>query len=222
MTLLKAEQLSKGYHQHGVLQPVLSSIELDLQQGEIVLLFGPSGEGKSTLLHLLAGLIRPDKGEIWFENLALSRASEQQLCQLRRQRLALVFQFFNLIPTLTVAENLQLSASLAQQQLNSHGLVKILKQLGLAAKAAVFPQRLSGGEQQRVAIARALVTQPRLILADEPTGNLDRDNAERVMTLFIEQVRKQNCTLLLATHDPTLKGMADRCLMLEQGVLYER
>ncbi len=217
--LLQAHGLVKTYLAHGVQQSVLSGLDLTLEAGEIVVLQGPSGEGKSTLLNLLAGLDRPDAGEIWLKGEDLAQAAEARLCQLRRQSIGLVFQFFNLVPTLTVTENLQLTLSLCQRVTHQAEIATLLAQVGLTGKAAMFPQQLSGGEQQRVAIVRTLLQQPALILADEPTGNLDRNNAERVMALFVEQVRQRQGTLLLATHDVSLTALADRCLRLENGRL---
>lgn len=217
---LQARGLVKAYRAHGVQQTVLSGLDLSLAAGEVVVLQGPSGEGKSTLLHLLAGLDRPDAGTVWLSGENLTQASEARLCQLRREAVGLVFQFFNLVPTLTVLENLQLTLALGGESKREGDISALLTQVGLSDKAQMFPQQLSGGEQQRVAIVRTLLQQPQLILADEPTGNLDRNNAERVMALFIDQVRQREGTLLLATHDPSLTALADRCLRLENGQLH--
>lgn len=217
---LHARGLVKTYQAHGVQQNVLSGLELSLGAGEIVVLQGPSGEGKSTLLHLLAGLERPDQGQIWLNDEDLAQADEARLCQLRRESVGLVFQFFNLVPTLTVLENLQLALALCGGEARQADIERLLAEVGLTHKTDMFPQQLSGGEQQRIAIVRTLLQQPQLILADEPTGNLDRNNAERVMTLFVDQVRQREGTLLLATHDPSLTALADRCLRLENGQLY--
>ena len=219
--LLKVEGLSRSYGQGDSCQSVLNQLDLTLKAGEICVLLGPSGEGKSTLLHLLAGLIRPDAGRIWLNGSELTAATEAQLCQLRRQQIGVVFQFFNLVPTLSVYENLCLPLSL-NNQLDRIGEVDaLLEQVGLSGKREKFPHQLSGGEQQRVAIVRTLLQRPQLILADEPTGNLDRQNAQQVMALFVQQVRERSGTLLLATHDPSMLKLADRCVRLEQGRLID-
>lgn len=217
--LLQLQGVCKSYHQQGVEQPVLRQLDLQLMAGEVVVLEGPSGEGKSTLLHLIAGLLQPDSGTLSFDGCQLNGCGETQWCQLRRRQIGLIFQFFNLVPTLTVLENLQLGFVLERQPPDEQAIAAQIAQLGLGERQDHFPQQLSGGEQQRVAIARTLLQRPQLILADEPTGNLDRENASRVMELFVQQVRDSGCALLIATHDTSLKALADRSLKLTNGVL---
>lgn len=199
----------------GLGKAVVEDFCLSLCAGESVALWGPSGSGKTTLLNLVAGLLRPDSGSIMVypnegRELPIERFDEQQLATYRSRHVGYVFQFFNLIPTLRVGENIQLALELAGKLDQWPGYVRRLEQLGLAELEDRFPASLSGGEQQRVAVLRALAHSPTLLLADEPTGNLDRANSQRVADLLWDQARSQETALLIATHSETIARRADR------------
>lgn len=197
---------------------VLHELDLALQPGEIVAVVGPSGSGKTTLLNLIAGLEAPDCGSIQLGDTALTGLDEARRTALRRQRLGFVFQFFNLIPTLTAREN-----CLLPQELNGRPeperVDELLARVGLAGHATRYPEQLSGGEQQRVALVRALAHRPVLVLADEPTGNLDAATGEQVAELLWRELRHSGCAALLATHSAALAARADRVLALRGGRL---
>jgi len=203
------------------LRPVLQGVEATLQPGECVALLGRSGSGKSTLLNLIAGIDRPDAGEVWLGDTPISRLAEPELTRLRRRRIGFVYQFFNLIPTLTTQENLALPLELnglPAPEIERRSRAMLLA-VGLEGRASSFPDQLSGGEQQRVAIARALVHQPPLVLADEPTGNLDQQAGEQVLELMFGLARRQAGCLLLVTHSLAVARRADRILTLRDGRL---
>lgn len=222
-TFLQLCQLRKSYPEGNLERAVLAGVDAEIASGEIVALLGRSGSGKSTLLNLIAGIDLPSSGSVWAEGTNLSSLSERERTQFRRRHVGFVFQAFNLIPTLTVAENLQLPL-----ELNGNGssafsrIPELLSKLGLAERAETFPDRLSGGEQQRVAIARALVHQPRLLLADEPTGNLDAQTSAEVLALLQTLVREQGATLIVATHSREVVAIADRVFAMESGKLVEQ
>jgi len=217
--LLEARGLCKSFPDGAARRLVLDAVDLLIGPGEIVALVGPSGSGKSTLLNLLAGLQRPDAGSI---RLAVDGSvremvgmAEAECTRLRRRHVGYVFQFFNLIPTLTVRENVLLPLELnGLAELTGEAMAR-LSVLGLDHRLDDFPAHLSGGERQRTAIARALAHRPELVLADEPTGNLDHANAERVADVLVEQVRSSSCSMVLATHSEAIAGRADRMLHLE-------
>jgi putative ABC transport system ATP-binding protein len=203
---------------------VLRAIDLSVAPGEIVVLLGRSGSGKSTLLNLVSGIDRPTSGTVRVEGVDVVAMSETARTRLRRRRIGFVFQFFNLIPTLTVGENLQLPLELngidgLAGQARARAL---LDEVGLADRAASFPDRLSGGEQQRIAVARALVHDPALVLADEPTGNLDAESARQVLGLLTGLARRAGRTVVIASHSDEAAAMADRVLTLVDGRLVER
>lgn len=221
--VLRLQGLRKAYQEGGRRHEVLHDATAEILRGEFVVLLGPSGSGKSTLLNLVCGIDLPDEGVVQVAGEDLTALSERERTLFRRRHLGFVFQFFNLLPTLTVLENLLLPLELkgrvgAEEEARARGL---LERVGLAARADAFPDRLSGGEQQRVALARALVHDPDLILADEPTGNLDPDTGERVMDLLDSLVREDGRTLLAVTHSRELADRADRILRLDHGVLQE-
>lgn len=195
---------------------VLTDISLTIESGEIIALLGKSGSGKTTMLSLLAGLEKPDHGTISMGEVELSRLSEEQLCDWRAQNLGIIFQQFHLIPHLTAWENVQLSL-----EINNHTDKKLaehwLELVGLENRRDHFPSMLSGGEQQRVAIARALVFNPNLILADEPTGNLDVETGKKVIETLFSMVKKNKTTMILVTHDEELAQKADRIVRLSGG-----
>jgi len=198
----------------------LRGTSLDIRAGEVVALYGKSGSGKTTLFNIIAGLDRPTKGSVWVEGNHLETLGEEGRTRLRRQRLGFVFQFFNLLPTLTAFENVFLSLELAGKP-DPETAEKALKAVGLEAKGGRYPHELSGGEQQRVAIARAVVKEPALILADEPTGNLDTKTGEQVLDLLTGRCRQFGTTLLMATHSPLTCRYSNRILRMVDGLVVE-
>ena len=216
--LVRLDRVTKDYSEGRELRHVLKEASLEVREGELVAIRGRSGSGKSTVLNLVAAIDRPSAGEIYFSGTPLSRLGARERTLLRRDQMGFVFQFFNLIPTLSVLENVRLPAELAGQDASPRAL-DLLERVGLADRAASFPDRLSGGEQQRVAIARALVRDPRLVLADEPTGNLDDATGAAVMGLLDALTRRAGKTLLLATHSRELAALADRVVSIEDGRL---
>lgn len=219
--MLSAYHLHYTYPEAGQLHSVLHDVSLELKHGEQVALVGSSGSGKSTLLNLLGGLDQPAAGQIFLNGQELTALKEPALTVLRRQQIGFIYQQFNLIPTLTVAENIVLPLSLlsipaAQQQ---ERLAFWLNAIHLPTRAKVFPDQLSGGEQQRVAIARALIHQPALVLADEPTGNLDAKTGQLILGLLFNLAKQLQQTLLVVTHSKTVAERAERILVLQEGVL---
>ena len=219
--MLTANHLQYAYAEAGHMQVVLQDINLQVTQGERVALVGSSGSGKSTLLNLLGGLDKPSAGDIHLAGQTFSQLTEPALTLFRRQHIGFIYQQFNLIPTLTVAENILLPLELLgldpdtqQQRLNDW-----LSAIQLPKRAQAFPDQLSGGEQQRVAIARALIHQPALVLADEPTGNLDAKTGALVLDLLFELSRAQQQSLLVVTHSQVVAERADRVLLLQNGCL---
>jgi putative ABC transport system ATP-binding protein len=221
-TTLTARGLAKTYSGDGIEVLALRGVDLDIRQGELVTLMGPSGCGKSTLLHLLGGLDRPTAGSIALGETQVEALSEAESAVLRRREIGFVFQFFNLVQTLTVAENVDLPALLVgtSRKEARRRREELLDRLGVSVRADALPSRLSGGQQQRVALARALVNRPRLLLADEPTGNLDSESAREVVAL-LRELANEGQTVLLATHDPRVAASADRVLQLRNGLLVE-
>jgi putative ABC transport system ATP-binding protein len=215
---------SKAYGSGGTRVAAIDSLTMTIGPGEFVVVAGPSGSGKSTLLQLLGGLDRPTSGTVQFEGRDLDRLGEEELATLRRDTFGFVFQQFNLIPTLTAAENVE--AALAPTPCTAserrHRVADVLGQVGLAARAAHLPSQLSGGEQQRVAIARALANEPRVLLADEPTGNLDRKTGESILGLLYSLWEAAGLTVLLVTHDETIAEAAPRVIRLADGRLAEK
>ena len=219
--MLTANHLQYAYAEAGHMQVVLQDINLQVTQGERVALVGSSGSGKSTLLNLLGGIDKPNAGDIHLAGQTFSQLTEPALTLFRRQHIGFIYQQFNLIPTLTVAENILLPLELLgldpdtqQQRLNDW-----LSAIQLPKRAQAFPDQLSGGEQQRVAIARALIHQPALVLADEPTGNLDAKTGALVLDLLFELSRAQQQSLLVVTHSQVVAERADRVLLLQNGCL---
>ena len=220
---LRFHDLSKSYYEGDVQRVVLQNAHAEFQPGEITAILGKSGSGKSTLLNLISGIDVPDSGQVWVDDQDLTAMSEHDRTLFRRARIGFVFQFFNLIPTLTVGENVSLPLELnhiprpqAQEKAQD-----MLEAVGLLDRWRTFPEKLSGGEQQRVALARALVHDPILILADEPTGNLDEETGTQVISLLAHLTREQNRTLLIVTHSLEATSHADRVLRLSHGQLME-
>ena len=202
---------------------VLCELNASIAQGEFVAIVGRSGSGKSTLLNLLAGLDVPTAGEIWIGDTCISKLNDTDRTIFRRDHIGFVFQFFNLIPTLTVRENVLLTAELSGWNASDAYMQskKLLDAVGLGERANVFPDKLSGGEQQRVAIARALCADPPLILADEPTGNLDADTGTQVLDLLLRLAREHGKTMIMVTHSADIASLANRILKLDHGHLVE-
>lgn len=218
--MLQLTNLTKTYPTPQGPLHVLDGIDLHLAPGESLALMGESGSGKSTLLHLAAGLDTPDRGDVLLEGQSIAALSEPRRAELRRQRLGLVFQQFHLVPSLSVADNLTLQARLAGRE-DVDWAQHLLARLGLAGLNDRYPEQLSGGQQQRLAIGRALAARPHLLLADEPTGNLDEAAAEGVLDLLRELIEESGCALLLVTHSARVAGPLDRCLHLQRGRLAE-
>jgi putative ABC transport system ATP-binding protein len=222
--LVELHDVSKSYTEGDAVRDVLSGVHVSLYPGQFVVLLGRSGSGKSTLLNLLSGIDLPSRGTVRIEGRDLVALSEHQRTLLRRERIGFIFQAFNLLPTLTVEENILLPLELTgRERLKSRERVReLLETVGLGNRADSFPDRLSGGEQQRVAVARALAHAPPLLLADEPTGNLDEQTGRKVLDLLEGLTRRENACALVVTHDPGLVSRADRVLALEAGRLVER
>jgi putative ABC transport system ATP-binding protein len=219
--LLRFHDLTKSYYEGDVRRVVLQNAHAEFQSGEITAILGKSGSGKSTLLNLISGIDAPDSGQIWVDGQELTALSERERTLFRRARIGFVFQFFNLIPTLTVGENVSLPLELNRiPRAQAHQKAQAqLEAVGLLDRWRSFPEKLSGGEQQRVALARALVHDPLLILADEPTGNLDEETGAQVISLLARLTREGNRTLLIVTHSPEATSLADRVLRLSHGQL---
>ena len=222
--LIELRGLSKSYREGDRTHTVLQAVDCRIEPGELVVVLGKSGSGKTTLLNLLSGIDLPDVGEIHIAGVELGGLSERERTLFRRRHVGFVFQFFNLLPTLTVEENLMLPVELngpatPADRDRAHAL---LATVGLAGRERSHPDRLSGGERQRVAIARALMHGPRLLLADEPTGNLDLETGLEVIGLLDRLVREEGRTLVMATHGREVVGVADRVLKIEGGRLLER
>ncbi len=220
--IVRLADVVKVYEEGGQSHTVLDHVSGEFAAGEFVVLLGKSGSGKSTLLNLVSGIDAPTSGDIWVDGAPITRLSERDRTLFRRKHIGFVFQFFNLIPTLTVEENILLPVELARQgrAARERGLA-LLDRVGLADRRAAYPDRLSGGEQQRVAIARALAHDPLLVLADEPTGNLDEDTGRGILALLDELTREVGKSLLMATHSRDVVGVADRVLRVRHGKLVQ-
>jgi len=222
--LVELRDLSKAYEEGKQRRMVLCNASAAIARGELAVLVGRSGTGKSTLLNLLSGIDQPDSGEVIVDGVSLSALSERQRTLFRRDRIGFVFQFFNLIATLTVEENLllplELKGKVSRQQ--REAALSLLDEVGLADRAASYPDQLSGGEQQRVAVARALAHDPLLVLADEPTGNLDLETGLQVLEILDRLTRRAGKTLVMVTHSPEVVGLADRVFRIEDCRLVER
>jgi putative ABC transport system ATP-binding protein len=219
--LLAARDLHKAYTQGTNVEQVLNGVSLEVTAGRFVSIMGPSGSGKSTLLHLLGGLDVPDSGEVALDGVALSAMSDDDRTRLRRNQIGIVYQFFNLVPVLTVEENVALPAVIAGAKPASYAtkLAEVLKLVGMSEHKHKQPAQLSGGQQQRVAIARALFIEPRILLADEPTGNVDMRTGNEILELFVAAQRELGQTIVMVTHDARSAGFGDEVLLLRDGKL---
>jgi putative ABC transport system ATP-binding protein len=222
--LIELRNLTKDYDEGDRRRPVLCEANATIGRGELAVLIGRSGSGKSTLLNLLSGIDQPSSGAVLIDGVEISSLAERDRTLFRRDRIGFVFQFFNLIPTLTVEENLLLPLELKGRLEPGarRAALDLLAEVGLADRAASYPDRLSGGEQQRVAVARALAHDPLLVLADEPTGNLDVETGLQVLALLDRLTRQAGKTMVMVTHSPEMVGVADRVFRIEACRLVER
>ena len=219
MEILKVENLTKSYGKGEAKVDAIKNINLSINKGEFVAIIGPSGSGKSTLLHLLGGVDKPTSGKVYIIDVDIYNLKEKDLSIFRRRNVGLIYQFYNLIPVLSVKENILLPAELDNRKIDKDYLDDLLKTLGLKERANHLPNELSGGQQQRTSIGRALINRPSIVLADEPTGNLDSKNSKEVLELLKLSVRKYNQTLIMITHDPSIALQADRVITIEDGTI---
>ena len=219
MEILKVENLTKSYGKGEAKVDAIKNINLSINKGEFVAIVGPSGSGKSTLLHLLGGVDKPTSGKVYTNDVDIYTLKEKDLSIFRRRNVGLIYQFYNLIPVLSVKENILLPAELDNRKIDKDYLDDLLKTLGLKERANHLPNELSGGQQQRTSIGRALINRPSIVLADEPTGNLDSKNSKEVLELLKLSVRKYNQTLIMITHDPSIALQADRVITIEDGTI---
>ncbi|MCW6073722.1 ABC transporter ATP-binding protein [Clostridium sporogenes] len=219
MEILKVDNLMKIYGKDENKVVALSGISLSINKGEFVAIVGASGSGKSTLLHLLGGLDRPTDGNVVIDGESIYGLNEEKLSIFRRRKIGFIFQFFNLIPVLDVEENISLPVLMDNKKIDDKYLGEIIDILGLKERKNHLPSELSGGQQQRVSIGRALLNKPSIILADEPTGNLDSKTSKDVIQLLKLTASKFNQTLILITHDPNVAAMADRVITIKDGAI---
>lgn len=217
--MMNVVNVRKSYGRDSSKVEVLKGINLKIAAGETLALVGKSGSGKSTLLSLMAGLDQLDSGEIWIEDKCLSKLSEKELTLFRAQNMGIVFQQFHLVSTLSALENVLLPLNLLKNPRATEMATKLIEQVGLSHRSHHLPSELSGGESQRVAIARALSTNPKILFADEPSGNLDEETGDKVMDLLFKMVKDTGTTLVLVTHDPDLARQCSRVIHLEHGSL---
>ena len=217
MELLKVEDLTKVYGEGENQTRALDGVSFTVEQGEFLAIIGPSGSGKSTLLHILGGVDRPTSGKVWMNGQDVFAQNEEQLAIFRRRQVGLIYQFYNLIPVLDVVENMTLPVLMDGRKVNGERLEELLQTLNLTDRRKNLPNQLSGGQQQRVSIGRALMNAPAVVLADEPTGNLDSKNSAEIVQLLKESNRKYRQTLIVITHDESIALQADRILAIEDG-----
>ena len=217
MDILRVEHLSKQYGNGETAVMALDDISFSVEKGEFVAIIGPSGSGKSTLLHMLGGVDRPTSGKVFVDNTDIYQLNETQLAIFRRRQIGLIYQFYNLIPVLSVEENITLPMLLDEQKVDEKQLKSIVASLGLEKRLNHLPNQLSGGQQQRVSIGRALINNPAIMLADEPTGNLDSKNSAEIIELLKMFNKTYKQTLLIITHDERIALQADRIIAIEDG-----
>jgi len=220
-TLLEVRDIKKTYHMGKVFVPALRGVSFDAKKGEFLTIFGPSGSGKSTLLHLIGCLDRPDEGEIFIDGANVLKLSDDKLAELRLTKIGFVFQFFNLLPRLTALQNVELPLTIAgfSEREAREKAKEMLKLVGLEARINHRPFELSGGEQQRVAIARALINNPKIVLADEPTGNLDTKTGWEIVQLMKKLNEEKGQTFVVVTHDPHIAETAHRIIYIKDGLI---
>ena len=217
MEILKVENLNKIYGKGENEVKAVNNISFSVQKGEFVAIVGASGSGKSTLLHLLGGVDRPTSGRVFIDGQDIYRLNDEQLAIFRRRQVGLIYQFYNLIPILNVKENILLPCNLDGKKVEEKHLQEIIELLGLSNREEHLPNQLSGGQQQRVAIGRAIINNPSIILADEPTGNLDSKSSKEIIELLKKSNKKYNQTILLITHDMSIAEQADRIIKIQDG-----
>lgn len=219
MNILKVQNVSKTYGKGEQQVQALKNISFEVEQGEFVAIVGTSGSGKSTLLHILGGVDRPDQGSVIIEDTDIFGLNNSKLAVFRRRQIGIIYQFYNLIPVLNVEENMTLPIDLDQQQVDQEYLEELIKMLGLEGRRNHLPSELSGGQQQRVSIGRAILVHPALLLADEPTGNLDSKNRDEVMQILKRANKEYHQTLILITHDESIALQADRIITMADGTI---
>ena len=217
MEIVRTENLSKTYGSGENLVRAIDDVNLKIEKGEFIAIVGPSGSGKSTLLHLLGGVDNPSSGKIFIDGNDISKYTSKELAYFRRRKVGLIYQFYNLIPNLTVRHNIELPLKLDKRKINQDEFSDIVKKLGIESKLDSFPSELSGGQQQRVAIARSLIYNPSIILADEPTGNLDRKNSKEIIEIFKYFNRTLKQTIILITHDEEIALQTNRIITIVDG-----
>ena len=221
MKILETINLTKTYGQNETSVNALNDANIEVEAGEFVSIIGPSGSGKSTMLHLMGGLERPTSGTVKIEGKDIYKLSESRLAQYRRQKIGFIFQQYNLIPVLNVRENIEMPLMLDKANIDKDYIDDIIEFLGLTSRKNHLPNQLSGGQQQRVAIARALAAKPAIVLADEPTGNLDTKTTDEVMKLLKKSIKKYNQTLIMITHNENIAKNADRIISIVDGNIKE-
>lgn len=217
MEIVRVENLSKTYGSGENLVRAIDDVNLKIEKGEFIAIVGPSGSGKSTLLHLLGGVDNPSSGKIFIDGNDISKYTSKELALFRRRKVGLIYQFYNLIPNLTVRHNIELPLKLDKRKINEEVLLDIVRKLGIENKLDSFPSELSGGQQQRVAIARSLIYSPSLVLADEPTGNLDRENSREIIEILKYFNRTLKQTIIVITHDESIALEAERVITIVDG-----
>lgn len=217
MEIIRVENLTKVYGQGANMVKALDGVSFSVQQGEFIAIIGPSGSGKSTLLHILGGVDRPTSGQVYVDGQNVYQQNENQLAVFRRRQVGLIYQFYNLIPVLDVEENITLPVLMDGRKVNRERLEELMNVLQLKGRERHLPNQLSGGQQQRVSIGRALMNAPAVVLADEPTGNLDTKNSQEIVELLKMSNQKYNQTLIVITHDEGIALQADRIIAIEDG-----
>lgn len=219
MEILRVENLTKSYGKNETKVDAIKNVSLSVEKGTFIAITGPSGSGKSTLLHLLGGVDRPTSGKVYINDVDIYNLKTKDLAIFRRRNIGFIYQFYNLIPVLNVKENILLPAELDNRDIDREYFDDLMKTLGLIDREKHLPNQLSGGQQQRTSIGRALINRPSIILADEPTGNLDSKNSKEILELLNLSVKKYNQTLIMITHDKNMALQADRIISIEDGII---
>ena len=219
MEILRVENLNKSYGKGEAKVEALKNVNLSINKGEFVVIVGPSGSGKSTLLHLIGGVDKPTSGKVFINDVDIYNLKEKDLSIFRRRNVGLIYQFYNLIPVLSAKENILLPAELDNRKIDKEYLDDLLNTLGLKERENHLPNELSGGQQQRTSIGRALINRPAIVLADEPTGNLDSKNSKEIIEFLKSSVKKYKQTLIMITHDINIALQADRVITIEDGII---